>query len=76
MATCGLRDQLHESRQFHREGQQAYLCNTADVLVAALLVKAKVLVETEADIVTVKTVGSKTLLEEVLLESSGNGRLA
>jgi hypothetical protein len=53
-----------------------YLCDTADVLVTALLVKAKVLVETEADVVTVKTVGSKALLEKVLLESSGNGRLA
>ena len=53
-----------------------YLCDTADVLVTALLVKAKVLVETEADVVAVKTVGSKTLLEKVLLKSSGNGRLA
>lgn len=55
---------------------ETYLCDTADVLVTALLVKAKVLVETEADVVTVETVGSKTLLEKVLLESSGNGRLA
>jgi len=52
------------------------LCNTANVLVTALLVEAKILVETEADVVTVETVGSKTLLEKVLLESSGNGRLA
>lgn len=56
--------------------KETYLCDTADVLVAALLVEAKVLVETETDIVTVKTVGSKTLLEKVLLKSSGNGRLA
>lgn len=56
--------------------KETYLCDTADVLVTALLVEAKVLVETETDIVTVKTVGSKTLLEKVLLKSSGNGRLA
>lgn len=53
-----------------------HLCDTADVLVTALLIEAKILVETEADVVTVETVGSKTLLEKVLLESSGNGRLA
>lgn len=58
------------------EEKETYLCDTADVLVTALLVEAKVLVETETDIVTVKTVGSKTLLEKVLLKSSGNGRLA
>ena len=50
-----------------------YLCNAANVLVTALLVKAKILVETEADVVTVETVSSKTLLQKVLLESSGNG---
>jgi hypothetical protein len=53
-----------------------YLCNTANVLITALLVKAKVLVEAETDIVAVETVRGKTLLEKVLLESSGNGRLA
>ena len=65
-----------ESTSLLERAGAAYLCNTANVLVTALLVKAKVLVETEADVVAVKTVGGKALLEEVLLESSGNGRLA
>ena len=67
-------DSIHIS--MNSEEKETYLCDTADVLVTALLVEAKVLVETETDIVTVKTVGSKTLLEKVLLKSSGNGRLA
>jgi hypothetical protein len=59
------------------EGKRVtYLCNTANVLITALLVKAKVLVEAETDIIAVETVRSKTLLKKMLLESSGNGRLA
>ena len=65
-----------ESTSLLERAGAAYLCNTANVLVTALLVKAKVLVQAEADIVAIETVGSKTLLQEVLLESSGNGRLA
>jgi hypothetical protein len=59
-----------------RVEEATYLCNTANVLITALLVKAKVLVETETDIVTIETVRGKTLLEKMLLESSGNSRLA
>lgn len=56
--------------------EQTHLCDTADVLVTALLVKAKILVQAEADVVAVETVGGETLLQKVLLESSGDGRLA
>jgi hypothetical protein len=59
-----------------RVREQIYLCNTADVLITALLVKAKVLVKAETDIIAIETVRGKALLEKVLLESSGDGRLA
>ncbi|KAE8325541.1 hypothetical protein BDV39DRAFT_194337 [Aspergillus sergii] len=53
------------------------LCNPTDVLVAVLFAKTEVLVESEADVVTVETVGVDTpVSEELVLELNGNGRLA
>lgn len=52
------------------------LGDAADVLVTVGLGKAKILVEAEADVVAVETVGGDAQVEEVLLESSGDGRLA
>ena len=53
-----------------------YLGDTADVLVAVLLGKAKVLVQAEADIVAVEAVGGDAEVEEMLLEGCCDGGLA
>lgn len=52
------------------------LGDTADVLIAVGLREAKVLVETEADVVAVQTVCGDTKVQEVLLKSSGDSGLA
>lgn len=63
--------------QAGRVGKQlGDLCDTADVLVARLLVEAEVLVQAEAHVVAVEAVGREAALQEVLLERFGNGGLA
>lgn len=52
------------------------LGDTANVLVSVGLGKTKVLVEAEADVVAIETVGGDAQVEEVLLKSSGDGGLA
>lgn len=64
-----------------REGKgglvcQTYLSDTADVLVPVLFGEPEVLVQAEAHIVAVQSVAGQALLEEVLLEGGGDGRLA
>ena len=53
------------------------LSNPTDVLVAVLLAEAEVLAESEADVITVETVGvDSPVSEELALELDGNGRFA
>lgn len=54
----------------------AYLSDTPDVLLSVLGGEAKVLVQAEADVVAIESVGLETKVEEVLLESNGDGGLA
>jgi hypothetical protein len=54
----------------------AYLSDTPDVLLSVLGREAKILVQAEPDVVAVQSVGLETKVEEVLLESNGNGRLS
>ena len=59
------------------DGQrQAHLADPADVLVPALLVEAEVVVEAEADVVAVESVGELLEVEEVLLERAADRGLA
>ena len=53
-----------------------YLSDTPDVLLSVLGGEAKVLVQAEADVVAIESVGLETKVEEVLLESNGDGGLA
>lgn len=57
-------------------GVSSYLAYPADVLVAVLLGEAEVLVQAEADVVAVQAVGGVAEVEQVLLKSGGDGRLA
>ena len=57
-------------------GDVSYLCNAPDVLFSVLGRESKILVQAEADIVTVQPVASQTLLEQMLLERDRNRRLA
>lgn len=50
--------------------------DTADVLGAVVRAKAEVLVQTEADVVTVQTVGRNARVEQGLLKRGGEGGLA
>lgn len=52
------------------------LTNAADVLVAVLLGEAQVLVQTEAHVVAIETVGGQPQVEEMLLEGGSDGGLA
>lgn len=52
------------------------LADAADVLVAVALGEAEVLVEAEADVVAVEAVGGEAEVQEVLLESGGDGGLS
>lgn len=54
----------------------AHLSHTANVLLAVLGGEAQVLVEAEADVVAVQAEGALALLEQLELESAGEGRLA
>ena len=54
----------------------AYLGDPPDVLVAVLFREAKVLVQAEAYVVAIETVGREALLQQVLLERCGDGRFA
>lgn len=49
--------------------------DSTDVLDSAGGVEAEVLVQAESDVVTVETVSVETLVQEVLLEGSGDGGL-
>lgn len=51
----------------------SYLSYPTNVLISALLVKAKVLVESESYVVAVKTVGGEAEMKEVLFERGRNG---
>ena len=53
-----------------------YLSDTPDVLLPVLGRETKVLVQAESDVVAIESVGLKTEVEEVLLESNGDGGLA
>lgn len=61
-----------------RVGEQlGDLCDAADVLVAVGFAEAKVLVQAEADVVAVQTVGvHAAVVEQLALEFDGNGGLA
>lgn len=52
------------------------LGDTADVLVAVLLAEAEVLVQAEAHIVAIQTVGRQAQVQQVLLEGGGDGGLS
>ena len=54
----------------------AHLGDTPDVLLSVLGREAKVLVQAEPDVVAIESVGLETKVEEVLLESNGDGGLA
>lgn len=54
----------------------SYLSDTPDVLLAVLGRETEVLVQAEADIVAVQSVGLETEVKKVLLESDGDGGLA
>lgn len=54
----------------------AHLSDTPDVLLPVLGREAKVLVKAKSDVVTIESVGLETKVEEVLLESNGDGGLA
>lgn len=53
-----------------------YLSDTPDVLVPVLLAETEVLVQSEAHVVAIKTVGSEAQVQQVLLERSCDGRLS
>ena len=55
---------------------KSYLSDTPDVLVPVLLTEAKILVQAEAHIVAIETVGSEAQVQQVLLERGCDGRLA
>ena len=51
------------------------LANTANVLVARLLIEAEVLIETEANVVTIEAVGELLEVKQMLLKRTSDGRL-
>lgn len=53
-----------------------HLSDTPNVLLSVLGREAEVLVQAEPDVVAIESVGLETTLEEVLLESNGDGGLA
>lgn len=57
------------------DGEHAYFADPADVLRARLFVEAKILVESEADVVAVEAVGELLEVEEMLLERACDRRL-
>ena len=54
----------------------AYLGDATNVLVAVLLGESEILVQAEADVVAVESVGGQANVKQVLLKSRGDGRLA
>lgn len=56
--------------------RRTYLSNAPDVLIPVLLAESKVLVQPEAHIVAIETVGSEPKVQQVLLERCRNSRLA
>ena len=56
-------------------GGAAYLANPTDVFIAGLLVKAKVLVQAEMDVIAVQSVREFVKTKQVLLESARDRRL-
>lgn len=57
-------------------GLFSYLSYPADVLVAVLLGEAEILVQAEAHVVAVETVGGVAKVQQVLLKGSRDGGLA
>lgn len=53
-----------------------YLRDTTNVLVTVLFREAEILVQAETDVVAVKTVGSDAQVQQMLLESGSDSRLA
>jgi len=51
------------------DGKSAHVLNTG------FLVKSEILVQAESDVITVQAVSVQTLVQEVLLKSSSDGRL-
>ena len=56
-------------------GRAPYLADATDVLVPGLVIKAEVLVQAEADVVAVETVGELVEVKEILLQSACDGGL-
>jgi len=54
----------------------AHFSDTPDVLLSVLGREAKILVQAEPDVIAIESVGLETKVEEVLLESNGDGGLA
>lgn len=75
LATCSSCNQLTGGRSCHLL-ICPYLSNPANVLFSVLRREAKVLVQAKSHVVAVESVGLETKVEEVLLESDGDGRLA
>jgi len=67
---------LFSLRGLKTRRQCTHLRDTSDVLVTVLLAETQVLVQPEAHIVSVESVYSQALLQEVLLESDGDGGLS
>jgi hypothetical protein len=57
----------------NRNSRQTYLSDSSDVLVAIFLAKSQVLVQAKSDVVAVEPVGSETQVQQVLLQSRGDG---
>ena len=62
-------------RTFEQVQLGTYLANTANVLVARLLIEAEVLIETEANVVTIEAVGELLEVKQMLLKRTSDGRL-
>ena len=53
----------------------AHLSDTTDIFIPISLAEAKVFVQTEADVVTVQTVGELAQVQKVLFQSTSDGGL-
>lgn len=70
------RDKRGDTDGGRRREQQGHLGNAADVLLTILGGETQVLVESEADVVTIHTECRLVQMQQVLLESRSNGGLA
>jgi len=62
-------------RHADRDGEP-YLSNPPDVFSAIFLAESQILVQSEAHIIPIETVGSQSKVEQVLLQCNGYGRFA